>query len=329
MLSKVLPRGSNRKDKLMQLLNPRVPPHLAQRFRPLAPAQFAALRTCLEEHYCSASDLATAWGQKDLHDHLIRRLVITRTTVVPWLDSIHRLAGATILEIGCGTGSSTIALAEQGAQVTAIDVSAASLRVARERCRIYNLPVDFCAANATDVHQLFRGQQFDFIIFYASLEHMTHAERMVAMHTTWEMLPPGGYWCVIETPNRLWYHDHHTALLPFYMWLPDDLALAYSRFSPRDKFRALYTNDSPETQLAFLRWGRGVSYHEFDLAIQPAAQLHVMPSLFTFLRTHNILRWLIWRFSHTYQYETLLARFGPNIHPGFYQSNLNLVIKKT
>ena len=40
-----------------------------------------------------------------------------------------------ILEIGCGTGSSSITLAEQGAKVLGIDVHLESLEVARLRSK--------------------------------------------------------------------------------------------------------------------------------------------------------------------------------------------------
>lgn len=83
------------------------------------------------------------------------------------------------------------------------------------------------------------------------------------------MLARGGSWVVIETPNRLWYFDGHTALLPFYHWLPDRLAFEYARFSPREYFREVYSEFTPDKALHFLRRGRGVSFHEFDLFIAP------------------------------------------------------------
>ena len=68
---------------------------------------------------------------------------------------------------------------------------------------------------------------------------MVHEERLQAIADTWTMLRPGDLWCVIETPNRLWHTDTHTALLPFYHWLPDDLAFKYARFSQRTNFREM------------------------------------------------------------------------------------------
>jgi S-adenosylmethionine-dependent methyltransferase len=263
-----------------------------------------------------------------LQDHLYRRLDASRNTVIPWLSSAKPLSGSRILEIGCGTGSSTVALAEQGADVTGVDVLESSLVVAKDRCEVYDLGVKFHCANATEVHKLFVGQHFDFIIFFASLDHMTHNERMVAMKNTWDMLSPGSLWCVIETPNRLWYYDGHTSHLPFYLWLPDDLAFLYSRFSPRKGFRDLYREVDDAWKLDFLRRGRGVSFHEFELTMKRAEELDVVSSLPIFLRRQNLLRRVLWMLTGNRGFESFLMQCGPKIHTGFYQNSLDLIIRK-
>jgi len=114
---------------------------------------------------------------------------------------------------------------------------------------------------------------------------MTLAERLIAMKSTWKMLAPNDLWCVIETPNRLWYHDRHTSLLSFFFRLSDDLAYQYARFSPRDNFRELYEDGSDESMLHFRRRGRGVSFHEFELTMKPVEQLSVVSSLSAFVES--------------------------------------------
>lgn len=94
---------------------------------------------------------------------------------------------------------------------------------------------------------------------------------MQAMQDTWRALQPGALWCVIETPNRLWFIDDHTSRLPFFNWLPDELAFAYSRFSAREPFRSSYRALSETTFESFLRHGRGVSFHEFALTMGDVA----------------------------------------------------------
>lgn len=312
------------------LYTPRLPPHISANFRSIDKSKCDSVEQSLRNHYFVRSPegyLLTDRGKRDLQDHLVGRLETDRNSVIPWLDCARPLRGASILEIGCGTGCSAVALAEQGASVTAVDVDANSLMVARERCQAYGLEVSFAHANATEVHKLFAGRHFDYIIFYAALEHMTMEERMSAMRETWQMLSAGGLWCVVETPNRLWYHDSHTSLLPFHMWLPDELAFAYSRFSPRDNYRELYREYTNEAKLHFLRRGRGVSFHEFDLTMKPVRELKIKSSL-SRTNKRGLLGLLRWRFSDECRYLSLLKRIAPELHEGFLQSYLYLIIEK-
>lgn len=329
------------KTLLRHANQPRIPAHLRANFRALTPEHQAQLEAVLRAQYFTRpiwgeqitpeQYLASEVGQRDLQDHMFGRLQAFRERVIPWLDAARPLKGATILEIGCGTGSSTVALAEQGARVIGVDIDAPSLAVARTRCELYGLEnVSFHQVNATDVHRRFSDKDFDFIIFFACLEHMVHQERLDAMGSTWEMLSEGKLWCVIDTPNRLWYFDHHTAHLPFFFWLPDDLAFDYTRFSPRKPFDESFRERNAATMLNFLRHGRGVSYHEFDLAIKPSAQLQVVSSLSLFIREQRPLWKWGRRFmrSANYRFESFLREVGPDIHPGFYQPSLDLIIRK-
>ena len=318
----------------------KVPAYISKNFIGIDSAGLEEITTSLKQHYFSQSYVAERQsaspdiylssdvGNSELMDHVFRRLDGFRNTVVPWLNDAKPLSGATILEIGCGIGSSTVALAEQGARVIAIDVDKESLAVAKDRCRVYGLNVELFKGNATEAHQMFSGQHFDFVIFSACLEHMTHDERMVAMKETWNMLSKGSLWCVIETPNRLWFFDNHTSLLPFYLWLPNDLAFLYSRFSPRQSFCRSYSECTSDTMQYFLRRGRGVSFHEFALTLKEAEKLEVVSSLPIYLRKKNLLSEIAWRQTLEHRYESFLVTVGPKIHRGFYQPSLDLIIIK-
>lgn len=144
------------------------------------------------------------------------------------------------------------------------------------------------------------------------------------------MLPTGSLWCVIETPNRLWFYDHHTARLPFFMWLPDDLAYKYAKFSPRDSLNSAFSEQSEEMFKSFLRKGRGVSYHEFELAMDSMEQLKVVSSLGTFNHKRN----KIWSYgrkltrSRNQKFENFLKTVCPKMHPGFHDAALDLIFRK-
>lgn len=287
-----------------------------------------AVEDSLRENYHSGwrgeERYSPAACEKDRRSHLTGRLANSRETVIPWLDRAGPLAGRRVLEIGCGTGSSTVALAEQGAKVTAIDVDAGALRVAADRLGAYGLAAEVRPLNADGIGQAFAAASFDLVIFYACLEHMTVPERLASLRAAWGLLPPAGQLAVVDTPNRLWYRDRHTSQLPFFHWLPDELAFRYSRFSPRDNFRELYREYDAASAAAFLRRGRGVSFHEFDLALGPVGELAVVSSLSSYQGIGY--RWKLGRLER--RYRTLLRRAHPGLHQGFFDENLCLVIAR-
>jgi 2-polyprenyl-3-methyl-5-hydroxy-6-metoxy-1,4-benzoquinol methylase len=312
---------------MKQMLFP-VPRHLSQNQIKIDPDGLHAIRTSLDNNYHSGWRSESKYSKEvyedDLNAHLYARLESDRRTVVPWLDRARHLRDRHILEIGCGTGSSTVALAEQGAKVVGIDIDRGALTVARDRCKVYGLEAEFHALNSTAMSDAFRDSVFDFIIFFACLEHMTIAERLAGLSSAWKMLPIGGLLVVVETPNRLWYYDGHTSMLPFFHWLPNELAFQYSALSPRENFRELYREYDGASKEHFLRRGRGMSFHEFDLAIKPAKDLKVVSSLSTFegIR-HRPRRSLFER-----RYKSTLRKIYPGIHEGFCDDTLYLIIEK-
>jgi len=305
-----------------------IPRHLAQRHIQRDSEGLLVIEESLKRNYYTGWREETRYsGERfrvDLQAHVHDRLDADRRRVVPWLDAARPLRGARVLEIGCGTGSSTVALGEQGAQVIGIDVDEGALRVAEDRCRVYGVQAELEAVNAVNMASVYRGAAFDLIIFFACLEHMTLPERLAALRDAWEMLPKDGLLVVVETPNRLWYRDLHTSMLPFFHWLPDELAFQYARFSPRENYATLYGQYDADSAEHFMRRGRGVSFHEFDLAIKPARDLRVVSSLSSF----EGLRYSVTRSGLDRAYKSLLRRVYPGIHEGFLDVSLYLIVRK-
>ncbi|HUK42829.1 MAG TPA: methyltransferase domain-containing protein [Candidatus Bathyarchaeia archaeon] len=314
---------------------PRVPQRLRDRFRPLTPEIRHAVEQSLRGSFfadksvqgaVSDSYLATPEGQADLESHVAGRLELFRLWPIPWLDSLLKLEGARILEIGCGTGASTVALAEQGAQVVGLDVSGATLAAARDRFAAFGLKADFVESNATTIASQFAGQKFDAILFFAVVEHLTWDERIRCLKAAWDLLPANGMLAVIEAPNRLWYVDIHTTNEPFYNWLPDETAIAYTRYIGGPS-RHLFAEPAEEAKLQLARLGRGVSYHDFVIAWNiPPEKLSVAGYLAEFHETkwHSLLAPL----SSGGRYRKLLSSAAPGLHPAFLQPSLDLAFRK-
>ena len=298
------------------------------RFRTLDATKAAELAAFTSAHY---AERVTDEG--DLDAALAGALVEDRYANVPWLDAAYPLDGARVLEIGCGTGESTLALAEQGAHVTGIDVDEAALSVGRERMRLYGLDADLRCGNAANVAAELPGRTFDMVIFFASLEHMTLPERFAAMEQTWAMLKPGGVWCVVEAPNRLWFWDGHTSMENFYNWLPDELAARWAHRAGRAHFAEAFparpnTSTEPFDTTLLARWGRGVSFHEFDLVMGGARKLDIVSNKTDFLRRSNPLLFAHGLVSKARRYEQFLGSIAPDVNPGFFKQYLDLIIRK-
>jgi 2-polyprenyl-3-methyl-5-hydroxy-6-metoxy-1,4-benzoquinol methylase len=308
------------KDVARRILYP-VPPHLKKNQRQLIDAEISELRQSIETNFFSGwrdkSNYSADNYTRDLKAHLIDRLDIDRKNVTPWLDSLMPLHGARILEVGCGTGSSTVALAEQGAHVTALDIDAPANRVARDRCRIHGVKAQIIDGN---IDTFDFGSSYDMVIFFACVEHMTIAERLQSLQRVWSRMLKGQLLVIVETPNRLWWFDDHTSVLPFYHWLPDQLAYQCARFSSRENFKELYMDDGKRME-HFLRQGRGVSYHEFDVAL---GAHKVVSGLRQFQGWRHGIR----RPTRERRYIDFLRSAKPGMHSAWTEPYLDLAIGK-
>ncbi len=305
-----------------------IPKHLSNNFKIIQNDRLKLIERSLEENYhigwrgqhCYSPEEYKA----DVAAHLHERLESDRKAVIPWIDNACCLKNKQILEIGCGTGSSTVALAEQGAKVTGIDIDEGALLVAKQRTEVYGLNAEFYTMNAEGLKDFFRKNQFDIVIFFACLEHMTISERLSSLKDAWDMLPLGGLLIITETPNRLWYFDSHTSRLPFFNWLPNELSFTYSKFSSRGNFNELYRLYDMEQREHFLRRGRGFSFHEIDIAIGMTNTLKIISSLSSFEGWKYKLK----KTSIERKYKSVLMSICPYLHEGFFDDYLYMIIQK-
>ncbi|MDL5158997.1 methyltransferase domain-containing protein [Actinomycetospora termitidis] len=303
---------------------PTVPAHLARNWRAPDTEGLVVLESAFE-----ATGYRTDGTETGAADHVSGRLELARRDIVPWLDDAVRLSGATVLEIGCGTGSTTVALAEQGAAVVGLDLLPERVEIARARCAAHGVRAQVDVANAADLPGRYAGREIDLVVLSAVLEHMTLDERLAAMAASWRMLRPGAHWCVLDTPNRLWVHDRHTAHLPFFHWLPDELAVRYADRSRRPEVAALAATPVPDAVADLARQGRGVSYHEFELAMAPLDELEVVSTLPTYRDRRSAARRLLRTLAPERRVERLLRSAGPPAPGAFFQESLNLVLRRS
>jgi len=101
-----------------------------------------------------------------------------------------RFGGKRVLDVGCGGGILSEALAREGALVTGVDPSEKSLAVARAHAAQSGLTIDYQIASAEDLGSSGFAQGFDLVFVVDVLEHVDHLERTMAAIAT--VLAPGG-----------------------------------------------------------------------------------------------------------------------------------------
>ncbi len=113
-------------------------------------------------------------------------------------QGIDHFSGRKILDIGCGGGLLTEAMAAEGAQVTGIDMAEKSLSIARLHLYESELEVDYQLSSAEAFAESHAGQ-FDVVTCLEMLEHVPDPESVIEAAA--RLLKPGGH-LFLSTLNR-------------------------------------------------------------------------------------------------------------------------------
>ncbi|MCX7224659.1 MAG: bifunctional 2-polyprenyl-6-hydroxyphenol methylase/3-demethylubiquinol 3-O-methyltransferase UbiG [Burkholderiales bacterium] len=142
------------------------------------------------------SDLAHRWWDKEgefrpLHDINPSRLA--------WINGLSPLAGANVLDVGCGGGILADAMARSGAAVTGIDLAAKALRVAQlHALEAQTTGVQYREISAEGLAAEQAGS-FDTVTCMEMLEHVPDPASVVRACAS--LVKPGG-WVYFSTLNR-------------------------------------------------------------------------------------------------------------------------------
>ena len=133
------------------------------------------------------SQLAHSWWDpqsqfKPLHDINPLRL--------GYIDGVAGLAGKTVLDVGCGGGILSEAMAGLGAKVTGIDLADKPLKVAQLHLLESGRDVDYRKISAEELARE-RPQHYDVVTCMELLEHVPNPAATVQACA--ELVKPGGY----------------------------------------------------------------------------------------------------------------------------------------
>jgi 2-polyprenyl-6-hydroxyphenyl methylase/3-demethylubiquinone-9 3-methyltransferase len=142
------------------------------------------------------SDLAHRWWDPESEFKPLHRINPLR---LEWIDSLVRLQGRQVVDIGCGGGILSDAMARKGASVLGIDLATKALRVAQLHALEAGTEGVEYREVAAEALAAERPGQFDVVTCMEMLEHVPDPASVVRAAAT--LAKPGG-WVFFSTINR-------------------------------------------------------------------------------------------------------------------------------
>jgi 2-polyprenyl-3-methyl-5-hydroxy-6-metoxy-1,4-benzoquinol methylase len=160
-----------------------------------------------------------------------------------WLKDLR------MLDLGCGMGGLSVALARQGARVQPYDYNPAYCEITRLRGQRYGLALQ--PVNGGGENLPFPDGHFDLIVCMDVLEHVQRPADLLAEIN--RCLKPGGL-LYLTAINRFAFNDphYHVRLVN---WLPRRLATPFLKLTGRHKDNSRFSDRQTLEEMHYYRFG--------------------------------------------------------------------------
>lgn len=148
---------------------------------------------------------------------------------IPGFAEFERWRGKRVLEIGCGIGTDTMNFARAGADVTAVDLSAESIKLARARAEVFGLSdrIQFFEANAERLSDYIPEGKFDLVYSFGVIHHSPFPEKIVAQIRN-NFVEPGSTLKLMVYNRHSWKVFWMLCQEQFRYWKLDDIIAKHS-----------------------------------------------------------------------------------------------------
>jgi 2-polyprenyl-3-methyl-5-hydroxy-6-metoxy-1,4-benzoquinol methylase len=152
---------------------------------------------------CNIRHSAKPVGSKEYFDEVEARKYFVEPHIPAFAD-FDRWLGKRVLEVGCGIGTDSINFARAGANLTAVELSGESLRVAAQRAEVMGVAdrIRFIQANAEELTSTLDEEPYDLVYSFGVVHHTPHPERaLVEMRA---LTAPAGTLKLMVYHRRSW-----------------------------------------------------------------------------------------------------------------------------
>lgn len=129
---------------------------------------------------CNIRHSTSKFGTKKYFDEVEKRKYFVESHI-PQFAEFKKWKNKRVLEIGCGIGTDTVNFLRNGAKVTAVELSAKSLDIAKKRVKVYGLQKQFkfYLANAEELSKVVPVEAYDLIYSFGVIHHSPHPEKII------------------------------------------------------------------------------------------------------------------------------------------------------
>jgi ubiquinone/menaquinone biosynthesis C-methylase UbiE len=191
--------------------------------------------------YDSAVSLVSLGKEQD-----IRAMTIELASLQP---------GERVLDVGCGTGSLTLAAKKQvgiTGQVVGIDASPEMIEIAQRKASQSSMNVTFQLGLIEDIP--YPNQTFDLVLSSMMFHHLPEDDlKRQAIEQMYRVLKPGGYLVIVdvEPPNN-WLHRIFYPVLLVHFWVGTNLG-EYKILMENVGFTEIEVGKTRYSGLSFIR----------------------------------------------------------------------------
>ena len=162
-----------------------------------------AVQRYWDDRPCNIRHSTAPVGSREYFDQVEWRKYFVEPHI-PRFAEFARWQGKRVLEVGCGIGTDTVNFARAGASVTAVDLSSASLDLARKRVETFGLAgqVTFHHGDAEHLTDVLPVEPYDLVYSFGVVHHTPHPERALALMR--HFVKPRGTLKVMVYHRRSW-----------------------------------------------------------------------------------------------------------------------------
>jgi 2-polyprenyl-3-methyl-5-hydroxy-6-metoxy-1,4-benzoquinol methylase len=142
-------------------------------------------------------------GSKEYFDEVEARKYFVEPHIPAFAD-FDRWRGKRVLEVGCGIGTDSVNFARAGADLTAVELSGESLRIAEQRADVMGVAdrIRFVQANAEELTSVLDPEPYDLVYSFGVIHHTPHPDRALAEMRA--LTAPGGTLKLMIYYRRSW-----------------------------------------------------------------------------------------------------------------------------